>query len=57
MEPASLIVQQAMYQMNVSLSLIKQSAQAQQSLVNMIAESAASAPHPSGRGSNVNILA
>ncbi len=56
MGAAGLIVQQAIYQMNMSLAMIKQNAQSQQSLVNMIAQSAEQAPHPSGRGSSVNLV-
>ena len=55
MEGVGLIVKQAMGQMNLSMSLIKQSAEAQQGLIDVIAETAAAAPQGSGRGSQLDI--
>lgn len=57
MGAAGLIVQQAIYQMNMSLAMIRQSADAQKTLIDMVAANAENMPHPSGRGSAVNLLA
>lgn len=51
MEIAAIAVQQASAQLNTALSMVKNNAQAEQSLVNVIAQSSPGA----GRGQNLDI--
>lgn len=55
--PAGIAAQQAIAQQNVSLSIIKSNAQADQAFANVIKETVENTPQPGGRGSNVNLLA
>ena len=54
--PADLAAQQQMAQLNVALSGIKKSAEADQAIANILQESIQTVP-PSSRGSSVNIKA
>ena len=56
MEAAAVAIQQSMLQTKIGLAMIKQQAQAQQSLVDMIAQTA-EALNASGRGQVVNMFA
>lgn len=56
MLPAAIAAQMAITQQNAALSMIKKTAQMQQQVVNMLAESALSVS-ASGRGGVVNIAA
>lgn len=53
--PAGIAAEQAITRQNVALSVIKQSSEQQQKLVEIIDEAARSAPLSGARGSNVNI--
>ncbi len=55
--PAGLAAESAILKQNVTLSVIKQSHDQQQRLVEILSESARSAPLSGTRGSNVNITA
>ncbi len=55
--PAGIAAEQALTRQNVALSVIKQSNEQQQKLVEIIADAARSAPVSSARGSNVNFSA
>ncbi|MFH1157357.1 MAG: hypothetical protein V1721_00490 [Pseudomonadota bacterium] len=54
MELAALALQQASLQTNIALALIKNNAQTEQALVNMIAQTVQSSPS-GGRGKNIDI--
>lgn len=56
MEVSAIAVQQAQSQLNASAAMLKKNAQAEQALINIIAESQQSAP-TGGRGQNLDILA
>lgn len=53
--PAGIAAESALLRQNVTLSVIKQSAEQQQQLVNIIDEASRSAPVSGSRGSNINI--
>jgi hypothetical protein len=55
--PAGIAAEQALLKQNVALSVIKQSFEQQQKLVQILDESARSAPLSSSRGTNVNFAA
>lgn len=55
--PGGIAVEQFLGKQAVALSVIKQSAEAEQQLVAILDEAARSAPVSSVRGSNVNLLA
>ena len=52
--PAQIAVDQALLRQNVALSVIKQNAQAQQQIAEILEESIQAVPASSGRGSLVN---
>lgn len=52
--PAGLAAQQAVAQQNIALSVIKQSAQADQAIADLVADAVESAPTTGSRGSLVN---
>lgn len=54
--PAVMAAEQAMTQQKAALSMIKQSAQADQAMASLLEEAAKTVP-ASGRGANVNITA
>ena len=54
MEIAALALQQASLQTNIAMAMIKQGAQTEQSLVNMIAQTIQSSPS-GGRGQSLDI--
>lgn len=55
--PSSIAAELAITRQNVALSVIKQSAEQDQKLVQILDQSARSAPVNAARGSNVNITA
>ncbi len=55
--PAGIAAEQAMLRQNVALSVIKQSADQAQALVQILDDAARSAPVSGTRGSNLNIRA
>jgi len=55
--PAGIAAEQAILRQNVALSVVKASADADQAMANLLAESAQSAPISGTRGTNVNITA
>ena len=55
--PSALAAELALTRQVISLSVVKQSAEAAQALADIIAETARSAPVSSSRGVNVNIRA
>ena len=55
--PAGIAAEQAILRQNVALSVIKQSADQAQAIVQILDESLRSAPVSSARGTNVNISA
>jgi len=55
--PAGIAAEQAILRQNVALSVIKQSANQAQALVQILDESSRSAPVSGTRGSNLNIKA
>jgi len=52
MEVSAIMLQQAGSQTNLGLAMLKKNAQAEQSMVNMIAQSA---PPTGGRGQNLDV--
>ncbi|GJL85232.1 MAG: hypothetical protein DHS20C02_10070 [Micavibrio sp.] len=55
--PASIAAEQGILRQNVALSVIKQTHDAQQALVQIIEEASRSAPVSQSRGTNVNLSA
>ena len=55
--PASIAAETGILRQNVALSVIKQSHEADQALVNILDEAARSAPVSQTRGTNVNFSA
>ena len=55
MAELGIVAQQALLRSNVALSVIKSNAQAQQSLANVIAQTAASVPVSSSNGTQLDI--
>lgn len=55
--PPTIAAESALLRQNVTLSVIKQNAEQQQQMVQMLSETALSAPVSGPRGSNVNLLA
>ena len=55
--PAGIAAEQAILRQNVALSVIKQTADQSQALVQILDESLRSAPVSGSRGTNVNISA
>ena len=55
--PAGLAAESALLRQNVTLSVIKQSHEQQQELVNILDDATRSAPINQTRGSNVNLTA
>lgn len=55
--PAGIAAEQAILRQNVALSVVKASADADQAIANLLAETARSAPVSSSLGTNVNITA
>lgn len=53
--PAGIAAESALLRQNVTLSVIKQSAEQQEQLVSILDEASRSAPVNGTRGSNVNI--
>ena len=55
--PANMAIESAMNQQAVSLSVIKQNAEAEQAVASILEEASRNVPVSSLRGSNVNITA
>jgi len=55
--PPSIAVESAILRQNVALSVVKQAADADQQIANILADSARSAPVSGSRGVNVNTSA
>ncbi len=55
--PASIAAEQGLLRQNVALSVIKQTAEAQEVLVKILDDAARNAPISQARGTNVNLTA
>ncbi|MDB2683040.1 hypothetical protein N9Z27_02170 [Alphaproteobacteria bacterium] len=55
--PYAIAAEQAITRQNIALSVVKQAAEQQQAIVQIIDEAARSAPVHASRGANVNISA